>query len=154
MRRHFNRKVYFFIKRSSSAKQHGSLENGFPNGRFPLSGQSPVAVDISVSVVGHVTDAVQRLGVLQHRRRFLSVRRDSEKRFGHRVVAAEDFRDAVRVDARHPDAAVELIAVAVGGRLSPGVDVDRRGDGRPVVGHVSLEGAVEEEVIFLTLPDP
>ena len=43
--------------------------------------------------------------------------------------------------------------MAVGGGLSPGVDVDGGRDCGPVVGDVGFEGAVEEEVIFLALPD-
>ena len=93
----------------------------------------------------HVTQtsaAVQTFGVLEEGRRFLAVRRDSKQWLRHRVVAAEDLRDAVGVDARDPDAAVELVAVAVGGGLSPGVDVDGGRDCGPVVGDVGFEGAV------------
>ncbi len=97
--------------------------------------------------------SVQTLGMLEEGSRFLAVRRDSKQWLRHGVVAAEDFRDAVRVNARHPDATVELVAVAVGGGFSPGVNVDGGRDGGPVVGDVSLEGAVEEQIIFLALPD-
>ncbi len=91
--------------------------------------------------------------MLEEGRRFLAVRRNSKQWLRHGVVDAEDLRDTVGVDAWDPDAAVKLVAVAVGGGLSPGVDVDGWRDGRPVVGDIGLEGAVEEKVILLALPD-
>ena len=43
--------------------------------------------------------------------------------------------------------------MAVVGRFAPRVNVDRRGDGRAVVRDVGFQRAVEEEVVFLALPD-
>ena len=105
-----------------------------------------------------VADAqpVHGLGVLQQRGRLLAVGWDSKQGLGHRVdprASAEDLGHAVGVDSGHPDAAVQLVAVAVIRGLAPRVDVHRRRNRRAVVGDVGLQGTVEEQVVLLALPD-